>query len=118
MKKIFKISIAGTVMLAAVFTSCKKSAFVELNIDPNTLYSVRPEDQFLAATIGVEDDFEAYYDDYRRIMWWMQMSTDARGNRKNFTRDVSNFNTRYGKIFYARRFSCRLLQGSNLYVCY
>lgn len=102
MKKIFKISIVGTVMMAAVLTSCKKEDFVELNIDPNTLYTVRPEDQFLAATIGVEDDFEAYYDDYRRIMWWMQMSTDARGNRKNFTRDVSNFNTRYGKIFYGR----------------
>jgi len=102
MKKIFKLSIVGAVMFAGAFTSCKKSAFVEDNIDPNTLYSVRPEDQFLAATIGVEDDFEAYYDDYRRIMWWMQMSTDARGNRKNFTRDVSNFNTRYGKIFYGR----------------
>ena len=89
-------------MLTTVFSSCKKEDFVEENIDPNVLYAVDPEDQFLSATIGVEDDFEAYYDDYRRIMWWMQMSTDARGNRKNFTRDVSNFNQRYGKIFFGR----------------
>lgn len=90
------------IMISTLFSSCKKSDFVEDNIDPNTLYSVTPEDQFLAATIGLEDDFEAYYDNYRRIMWWMQMSTDTRGNRKNFTRDVSNFNNRYGKIFYGR----------------
>src|SRR6187549_3528657 len=102
MKKLLKISILGAVMLTTVFSSCKKEDFVEENIDPNVLYAVDPEDQFLSATIGVEDDFEAYYDDYRRIMWWMQMSTDARGNRKNFTRDVSNFNQRYGKIFYGR----------------
>ena len=42
-----------------------------------------------------QDDFETYYDKYRRIMWWMQMSTDTRGNRKNFTKDVSNFDQRY-----------------------
>lgn len=89
-------------MLGALFTSCKKSAFVEDNIDPNTLYTVNPEDQFLSATIGMQDDFEAYYDTYRRIMPWMQLATDNRGNRKNFTRDVSNFNQRYGKIFFGR----------------
>lgn len=88
-------------IVSAVISGCKKSAFVEDNINPNTLYSVNPEDQFLAATVGMEDDFETYYDKYRRIMWWMQMSTDARGNRKNFTNDVSNFNRRYG-VFYGR----------------
>jgi hypothetical protein len=88
--------------LLVLSSGCKKEKFVEDNINPNTLYSVSPEDQFLAATTGMEDDFEAYYDDYRRIMWWMQMSTDANGNRKNFTKDVSNFNTRYGKIYYGR----------------
>jgi hypothetical protein len=102
MKKISRISVIAAITMGALFTSCKKDAFVEINVDPNTLYSVKPEDQFLAASIGLEDDFEAYYDDYRRIMWWMQMSTDSRGNRKNFTRDVSNFNQRYGKIFYGR----------------
>lgn len=102
MKKIIKISMVGCIMVTALFSSCKKSAFVADNINPNTLYTVQPEDQFLAATTGVKDDFEAYYDNYRRIMWWMQMSTDTRGNRKNFTRDVSNFDTRYGKIYYGR----------------
>lgn len=102
MKKIFQLTFMTGIMVATLFSSCKKSAFVEDNIDPNTLYAVNPEDQFLAATIGLEDDFEAYYDNYRRIMWWMQMSTDTRGNRKNFTRDVSNFNQRYGKIFFGR----------------
>src|ERR1700709_2264139 len=101
-RNIFKIPIAATLIVCALVSGCKKEAFVEQNINPNTLYSVSPADQFLAATIGVEDDFEAYYDNYRRIMWWMQMSTDTRGNRKNFTRDVSNFNQRYGKIYYGR----------------
>lgn len=96
------IKIFFAALLLLTIQGCKKQDFVEDNINPNTLYSVSPEDQFLAATVGMEDDFEAYYDNYRRIMWWMQMSTDANGNRQNFTRDVSNFDTRYGKIYYGR----------------
>src|SRR3954466_6144226 len=96
------IHIAAILFVCVLVSGCKKADFVEQNIDPNTLYSVSPADQFLAATIGMEDDFEAYYDNYRRMMWWMQMSTDAKGNRKNFTNDVSNFNQRYGKIFNGR----------------
>ena len=101
-RNIFRIPLATALVILAVLTGCKKSAFVEDNINPNTLYTVNPEDQFLAATTGMEDDFEAYYDNYRRIMFWMQMSTDARGNRKNFTNDLSNFNQRYSKVFYGR----------------
>ena len=89
----------GCILAATLFSSCKKSAFVEDNINPNTLYTVKPEDQFLAATTGIINDFEAYYDNYRRIMFWMQMSTDTRGNRKNFTKDASNFNHRYGTFY-------------------
>lgn len=100
-RNIFRRHFAVILIVSAVMSGCKKSAFVEDNINPNTLYSVNPEDQFLAATIGMEDDFETYYDKYRRIMWWMQMSTDARGNRKNFTNDISNFNRRYS-VFYGR----------------
>lgn len=100
MNTIVKNILAGCLLMTTVI-SCKKSAFVEDNIDPEVLYGVQPQDQFMAATYGFPDDFETYYDSYRRIMFWMQMSTDDRGNRKNFTRDVSNFNKRYS-VFYNR----------------
>jgi hypothetical protein len=90
-------------MLACIaLTSCKKEDFVNTNADPSILYSIAPEDQFFSAASGMQDDFEWYYDNYRRIMPWMQQLTPANGNTNNFTRDASNFNTRYGKVYYGR----------------
>ncbi len=89
-------------IFTVLFASCKKETFVKANIDPNVLYAVDPGDQFLAAASGSQDDFEYYYDMYRDIMPWMQYITPDPGNGYNFTGVGSNFDTRYGKIFYGR----------------
>lgn len=83
---------------------CKKEAFVEANLSPNTLYEVNPEDQFLAAASGSQDDFEYYYDFHRGLNFWLQYSTNggSTGNAMNFTNPSSNFNYRYGKVFFER----------------
>jgi hypothetical protein len=90
---------------AAIFSAgCKKQAFVDANISPSTLYEVKPEDQFLAAASGSQDDFEYYYDYYRALNLWMQYATSggATGNALNFTNPNANFNTRYSKVYYER----------------
>jgi hypothetical protein len=49
----------AVIFCTAIFSAgCKKEAFVEANISPSTLYEVKPEDQFLAAAAGSQDDFE------------------------------------------------------------
>ena len=82
--------------------ACKKSDFIETNINPNTLYSVDPADQFLAAAAGCQDDFEYFYDVLRGENLWMQYATNSGGNTAGFARVTGNFNERYGKIFYGR----------------
>ena len=82
--------------------ACKKSAFVDTNLNPTTLYTVDPADQFLAAAAGCQDDFEYYYDVYRAENLWMQYATGPSGNTPGFARVGGNFNERYGKIFYGR----------------
>lgn len=99
------VKIIQSAILAAVLASgCKKEAFVEANTSPATLYEVEPEDQFLAAATGSQDDFEYYYDFYRGINLWMQYTTtlSLTGNALNFTIPSANFNYRYGKIYYER----------------
>lgn len=90
-----------TIITASVFLgSCKKEKFVELNTDPNVLYSIKPEEQFLnAAILAHGNDFEQYYDNYRRIMFWMQQATANAGNGPVTLKTVGNFNSRYG-VFY------------------
>jgi hypothetical protein len=86
--------------LAASVVGCKKEAFVEANTDPTILANIKPEEQFLNAAIRAHNaDFEVYYDYYRRIMPWMQMTTPQTGNSKNFLNDVGNFNQRYSVFF-------------------
>jgi len=96
-KYIVSISIACLALGA-----CKKSAFVETNLNPTTLYTVDPADQFLAAAAGCQDDFEYYYDVYRAENLWMQYATSPAGNTPGFARVTGNFNERYSKIFYGR----------------
>ena len=93
------------VLLSMAFSiGCKKQAFVDANLSPATLYEVKPEDQFLAAAAGSQDDFEFYYDVYRGLNFWLQYSTNggASGNSLNFTNPSSNFNYRYSKVFFER----------------
>lgn len=99
-----KNKIYTALLLVAALAGCKKEAFVEANISPSTLYEVQPEDQFLAAASGSQDDFEYYYDVYRSLNLWLQYATSggATANSLNFTNPSSNFNYRYGKIFYER----------------
>lgn len=93
------------VLIATVFAmGCKKQAFVDANISPGTLYEVNPQDQFLAAAAGSQDDFEYYYDVYRSLNLWLQYATSGgtTGNSLNFTNSSGNFNYRYEKVFYGR----------------
>lgn len=95
-KKIMAPALAVSIMLGA----CNKDKFREDNTDPTTLYSVEPENQFLNGTVPAHsNDFEWFYDFYRRIMPWVQLSTNANGNAKTFIEEAGNFNQRYG-IFY------------------
>jgi len=98
--RFYKYSYLAILAVATGFGSCKKSAFVEQNTNPNTLYSIKPEEQFLNAPITMHgQDFEQFYDNYRRIMFWMQQATAQAGNNSVTLKTVGNFNYRYG-IFY------------------
>jgi hypothetical protein len=79
--------------------SCKKSEFVADNINPSTLTTVDPGAQFLFASTAYANSFEYYYDYYRAIMPWMQMTTPGSGNAPNFTTQSGNFNYRYGNFY-------------------
>jgi hypothetical protein len=98
--KFYKYSYLTIVATALLLGSCKKSAFVELNTNPNVLYSIKPEEQFLNTAIQAHgQDFEQFYDNYRRIMFWTQQSTANGGNGTVTLKTVGNFNSRYG-VFY------------------
>ncbi len=98
--KLHKYSYSFLAAAALFMGACKKSAFVELNTNPSTLYSIKPEEQFLNAPITIHgQDFEQFYDNYRRIMYWMQQATNVSGNGPVTLKTVGNFNYRYG-IFY------------------
>jgi hypothetical protein len=95
--KIFSITL---VVSALFFGGCQKQSFVELNTNPDVLYSVKPEEQFFnAGRIAHGQDFEQFYDNYRRIMYWMQMSTAQGGNNATSFTEFGNFNSRYSVFF-------------------
>lgn len=91
------LSLLFVVMISGV--SCKKQAFVDANLNPETLYSVKPEDQFLKASTSIPNDFEYFADVYRAVNLWMQYATLAAGNSANFNNVGSQFNTRYGNFY-------------------
>lgn len=94
----YKLLLLATVGL--LVTSCEKQAFVDVNTNPDALSAVPPQNQFLNATISIHSqDFEAYYDLYRRIMPWMQYTTDLNGNQGAFTQNFDNFANRYGRLY-------------------
>src|SRR5258706_11229806 len=98
--KFYKYSYLAVLAAAVCLGSCKKAAFVELNTNPNTLYSIKPEEQFLNAPIQIHGhDFEQFYDNYRRIMYWMQQSTANTGNGSVTLKTVGNFDYRYSNFY-------------------
>jgi hypothetical protein len=84
---------------ATAITSCKKSTFVNTNIDPTTLLTVDPDEQFLQAATHLPNDFEYYYDVYRSLNPWMQYTTSSAGNGPGFTNPTSHFDYRYGNFY-------------------
>lgn len=90
------------ILMAAVgfLSSCEKQAFVDVNKNPDALSEIPPQNQFLQATNQLHSqDFEAYYDFYRRIMPWMQYNTPQSGNQGSFTLNYDNFANRYGRLY-------------------
>ena len=65
---------------ALIMVSCIKNNFVKTNINPSTLTTVDPGNQFLTAATHASNDFEYYYDVLRAIMPWMQYTTGSGGN--------------------------------------
>jgi len=87
-------------LVTALVTACSDEDFIEANKNPDILNEVAPENQFLSATLSIHSqDFEAFYDLYRRIMPWMQYVTPLNGNSINFTNNVDNFSNRYGRLY-------------------
>jgi hypothetical protein len=73
---------------------------VDVNKNPDALSAVPPQNQFLQATTSIHgQDFEAFYDLYRRIMPWMQYNTLQNGNQGSFTLNFDNFSNRYGRLY-------------------
>jgi hypothetical protein len=94
-----KITVCLALALSIV-TGCSDEDFIEANKNPDILNEVAPENQFLSATLAIHgQDFEAFYDIYRRIMPWMQYVTPLNGNGINFTNNVDNFSNRYGRLY-------------------
>ncbi|MPR34689.1 SusD/RagB family nutrient-binding outer membrane lipoprotein [Salmonirosea aquatica] len=93
--KILLLATAGFLV-----TSCDKQDFVDVNTNPDALSAIPPQNQFLNATIAIHgQDFEAFYDLYRRIMPWLQYTTGLNGNQGAFTQTFDNFSQRYGRLY-------------------
>ncbi|HEY9048899.1 MAG TPA: SusD/RagB family nutrient-binding outer membrane lipoprotein [Ohtaekwangia sp.] len=100
MKLLYKKLILGFAFAGVVATSCSDEDYVDANTNPDILNEVPPENQFLSATISLHSqDFEAFYDTYRRIMPWMQYVTPQNGNGASFTSNIDNFSQRYGRLY-------------------
>ncbi|RZK35498.1 MAG: SusD/RagB family nutrient-binding outer membrane lipoprotein, partial [Pedobacter sp.] len=101
MKTIYKIGLTCTALIGLTITGCKKEKFVELNTNPQLIDVITPEQQFMNAVASIQGDrFEAYYDNFRGIMPWMQMLTPLAGNSVTFISESGSLrNVRYG-IFY------------------
>ena len=100
MKMFYKKIILGLTLAGVLATSCSDEDYVDANTNPDILNEVPPANQFLSATLSLHSqDFEAYYDLYRRIMPWMQYVTPQNGNGAAFTNNIDNFSNRYGRLY-------------------
>ncbi|MDQ6843571.1 MAG: SusD/RagB family nutrient-binding outer membrane lipoprotein [Bacteroidota bacterium] len=72
---------------------------MDANIDPTVAYTINPENQFVNGSRDIfGNDFEAYYETYRDIMPWVQLTTPTSGNLKNFTASANPFG-RYDNLY-------------------
>lgn len=95
-KKLKYIAIAVSSMM---MVSCTNE-FAEINTNPETVTTVGPQTFFTNAVIGIhENSFEAYYDNYRRIMPWMQLQVPIAGNTTDFITNAGNMNSRYSAFY-------------------
>ncbi|WP_042481323.1 SusD/RagB family nutrient-binding outer membrane lipoprotein [Solitalea canadensis] len=95
-KKLKYIAIAVSSLM---MVSCTNE-FAEINTNPETILDVSPETFFTNAVIGIhENSFEAFYDNYRRIMPWMQLQVPITGNTTDFITNSGNMNSRYGTFY-------------------
>lgn len=101
MKMTNKIALLLIALAGITITSCKKDQFVELNTNPALIDLITPEQQFMNSIIDMHGDrFEWYYDNFRAIMPWMQMTTPLNGNSVTFISDAANFrNVRYNNFY-------------------
>jgi hypothetical protein len=99
MKSKFKLYYSLLFCVGLSQVACKKETFVDANLSPTTLYGVNPQDQILKASINVQNDFEYFYDVYRKSNYWMQYTTASTGNGSNFNIPGSQFNYRYGTFY-------------------
>lgn len=87
MKKIVILALSFS-----LFTSCT-SDFAEINTNPTDQIKATPEELLpLAIKKGYNASFIYYYDYYRRIMPWTQMSVPNSGNSSEFMNDASGMN--------------------------
>jgi hypothetical protein len=82
--------------------ACRKE-FQKINTDPEELASVTPEGQFIYAEVQMNSgDFEQYYDNYRWIMPFTELTVNNGGNSQTFATDnIGNTNQRFG-YYYSR----------------
>lgn len=89
-----------TFVSGLMLTGCSDEEYADANTNPDVLTEVAPENQFLSASLSLQsNDFEMFYDQYRRIMPWMQYLTGAGGNARNFTRNIDNFSWRDDRLY-------------------
>ncbi|MBT1688387.1 SusD/RagB family nutrient-binding outer membrane lipoprotein [Dawidia soli] len=99
MKMNYKKIFAGLMLSCALLVSCDDQDYVDINKDPDGLTAIPPESQFLKATVSIHSqDYEAFYDFYRRMMPWMQYVTPTLGNGEDFTSNFGNF-YRYDRLY-------------------
>ena len=95
--RLYKYPVLLCIAVAAIASSCKKT-LVAANIDPETLYSVDPGQQFQTASNALLNSYEWYADYYRDLNPWMQYTVPGGGNSGSFN-VPSAFNTRYTNFY-------------------
>lgn len=93
-------------LYAAMLSSmaaCKKANFAAINTDPETVQSILPDGQFLTAEVQLNSgDFEQFYDFYRFILPFSELTVNNGGNSMTFTTaNTGNTNNRFG-YYYTR----------------
>jgi hypothetical protein len=100
MNKYKRIFLGLTIASGLLAAGCSDEDYVEANTNPDVIQEVTPENQFFAAAQSLQsNDFEAFYDQFRLIMPFMQYVSPQGGNGRNFTRNIDNFGKRYDRLY-------------------